>query len=163
MKIILTDLLICIVMFNISLCGNTSYFKLQEQNLDPITIEDGNLIIINKGEKSGKSIVKFVKLFEKQVESEKMVKLFEKITEDFRCSITKQSIVCLIFGNEIQNLNSRIVEQDKSSAVYKMTVKKFQKFNNVLIEFKIVDSVDSLDKDTLQITGGEENHLNFIE
>lgn len=92
-----------------------------------------------------------------------MVKLFEKITEDIRCSITKQSIVCLIFGNEIQNLNSRIVEQDKSSAVYKMTVKKFQKFNNVLIEFKIVDSVDSLDKDTLQITGGEENHLNFIE
>lgn len=50
MKIILTDILICIVMFNICLCGNTSYFKLQEQNLDPITIEDGNLIIINKGE-----------------------------------------------------------------------------------------------------------------
>ena len=156
-----TLVFISLTIINMMTCGNTSYIKIEDQTAEPIIINDGNIIIFNRGPRTGKSIFKYLKTFQTKEEYKSTLKKFEKIKKDFSCNITEKSIVCLIFGTEIVNLSSRKVEEDKSSAIFRLTVKKFQTANNISIEIKIVSNVESIDKDLLDIVG--ESKLIFLQ
>ncbi len=150
-----------LTIMNMMTCGKTSYIKIEDQSAEPIIINEGNIIIYNRGPRTGKSIFKYVKAFHSKEEYKSTLENFEKIKKDFSCNITEKSIVCLIFGNEIVNLSSRKVEEDKSSAIYRLTVNKFKTANNLSIEIKIVSNVESIDKDLLGIVG--ESKLIFLQ
>jgi hypothetical protein len=78
MKKIFTFIIFSLVILKICFCGNTAYLKIEDQSIDPITINDGNVSIYNRGAKTGKSIFKFVKLFQSKEEYKKMAEMFEK-------------------------------------------------------------------------------------
>jgi hypothetical protein len=151
---LLKILVICILTSYI-ICEDLKYIQVQDVSGNKLEIENINLVLWNKGTRSGKSILKFIKHFSSLEQYKEVEENYKKVSKDFTCNLTESSIVCIIFANQILNINYRKVDEDLGYISYSTTLKQETAEHPIVLQFQIIDKIENLDKNLKSILGLE--------
>jgi len=138
--------------------SNSSYFYVEISGEKKLTISNCDIILYDYGH-SSKSIFKVLKQIDNPIEHEEIAKSLKLINDDFRCSLNNNSLVCIIFGNELINLKKREIDEQTGTGNYKLEI-KLQFSQKILdIAFDIISELKTFDKQLGNILNYRSNQL----